>query len=394
MKKLIFIYFFVIFNTAFSQNEELVILNCNKLISEKKYESAYKVLEEFDKKNLNIKIAILKSNILLKYFTSSIMHEIFSLVDIKPNEDISMYRGENGTFTMFNFSPKVVLNDLKKKHPNSCEIYNALGEYYYEVNLKYGDNWIEPEETLLKKINENFKKAIELNCEGYLAHYFFGLNELQKNNYKESVTHFLKSINKNNEYGSSHYNLAYAYLYLDERDSAIKYAKNAVILYSDSIYKADAYRMLGQIYTELKDDKNALENFQYSDKLDPKNYYNLKQILSIQVRSNIFDYKHTTLEFFNLDPDNPTILGDLENIYLNNKKGQELITFFNEQLESKKSDKKILGGLNFYLGKLTIKDDKIKAKAYFETSKIFFLDVFDKKHEVFEAIEEGINSCK
>jgi hypothetical protein len=48
----------------------------------------------------------------------------------------------------------------------------------------------------VRDFDEYFKKAIELNCEGYLAHYFFGLNELQKNNYKESVTHFLKSINK------------------------------------------------------------------------------------------------------------------------------------------------------------------------------------------------------
>ncbi len=393
MSKIILIISLLFSLETYSQGEDAIISKANQLVSEKKYETAFKELDDFDKENNNPKIAVVKSKILLDFFATSIMHQMFALTNIQPNEDISMYRGKNGSYTMFKFDPAEILNKLKKKNPKVCEINNALGEYYFDVKLKYGANWIESEEKLEKHIKENFSKAIENNCGSFMAYYALGLTELTNQKYKESVPLFLKAIEKNKDYGSSHYNLAYAYLYQDDRINAIKYAKNAAKLYSDSIYKAEAFRMIGQAYLELKDNKNALENFRSAEKYEYHNYYSLKPILNILVKSNDLEYKKITEDFFNLDSDNPTILGDLENIYFENKKEDELIQFFNEQLTKHKNEDKIVGGLNFYLGKIYIEKDKVKAKTYFETAKISFLKIFDKDHQVFKALEDGIKQC-
>jgi len=392
MKTIISIVISIFFALAVcGQTESETINQANDLIANKKYESAYKLLDKFDPTNSNPEIALLKSDILLNFFVSSIMHQMFALKDLEKNEDIMYYRGQEGSFGMQIFEIDSILENLVKQYPNNCKLYKGLGDFYFEVYLKYGGRWLKSDQELFELMETDFTKAVEGKCDDYLSHYVLGYLAVVQEKFEESIPFFLKSIEMNNDYPSSHYNLAYAYLYMNDKQNALKYARNSLDLYTDPTYKGDAARMIGQIYSELNDDNNALQHYELADKIDAGNYYNLRTLLDIYVRTGNANTTNKTEEFFNLDPANPAIYNNLEEIYLSNKKENDLTAFYKEQLPIYVHDSKVMGSLNFYLGKYYLEIDTKVAREYFLASKEDFSKVFDKEHPVFKAIEEGLN---
>ena len=380
--------------SVFGQTETETIKKAKELIVNKKYESAFKVLNGFDPKNRNPEIVLLKEDIALNYFVSSIMHQMFAFKDLEKNEDIMDYRGKKGSFGMYMFTLDKVLDSLIRIYPNNCKLYKGLGEYYYEVHLKYGGKWLKEDKELFKLMQTNFLKAVEGNCADYLSNYVLGYINLVQEKYKESIPYFLKSIEMNKDYASSYYNLAYAYLYTDDRQNALKYAKNSLDLYIDQTYKSDAARMLGQIYTELKDDKRALENYELADKIESGNYFNIKPLLNLYVKTDNGKANETAKIFFHLDPTNPTIYNDLEEIYYSNKKENYLIAFYKSQFSVFKDEYIVQGNLNFYLGKIYLDSNKKLAKEYFIKARDIFRKVYRKDHQIFNAIEDGLKECE
>ncbi|WP_461629093.1 tetratricopeptide repeat protein [Labilibaculum euxinus] len=394
MRKIIILLLTLLSLSVFGQTEIETIKKANDFIAEKKYETAFNLLDKLDPANDKPDVVLLKEDILLNYFVTSIMHQMFALTDINKDEDILDYRGKEGSFSMHMFQVDSILTRLTKIYPTNCKLNKGLADYYYEVHLKYGGRWLKDDKELFPLIQTNFQKAIDGNCADYLSYYVLGYINLVQEKNKECIPYFLKSIELNDKYASSHYNLAYAYLFTDDRENALKYAKNSLDIYNDREYKSDAARMVGQIYTELKDDKNVLTYYEMADKIDPENYYNIKPILNLYLKTNNKKANETTKAFFNLAPANPTIYNDLEEIYFSNKKDNELIDFYKSQSSEFKDDKKVQGSLNFYLARIYLETDKKVAKDYFIKAKQEFEKVFEKDHAVFNAIEEGLEQCE
>lgn len=387
--------FLILFSiTSFGQSEKETIKKVNDFIADKKYETAFNLLDKFDPTNDKPDIVLLKEEILLNYFVTSMMHKMFAITDIKKNEDILDYRGKEGSFSMQMFEVDSILTRLIKTYPNNCKLYKGLADYYYDAHLRYGGHWLKEDTELFELMQINFEKAIDGNCADYLSYYVLGYSNLAQEKNKESIPYFLKSIEMNKTYASSHYNLAYACLFTDDIENALKYAKTSLELYNDKGFKSDAARMVGQIYTKLKDDKNALIYYEIADEIDPENYYSIKPILNLYVKTNNNNTQKITKIFFNLAPENPTIYNDLETIYLNHDKGNDLIEFYKSQFSKFKDDKKTQGNLNFYLARIYLDTDKKLAKEYFIKAKVVFEKTFDKEHAVFKVIDEGLKQCK
>lgn len=370
---------------SFSQNVEETLTKSSKLVVEKKYNSAFELLEKADPKNDNADIVLAKENIVLGYFVTSIMHQMFALKDLQPNEDVMDYRGKEGTYSMHVFRADSLLNRLIKTQPNNNKLYVGLGNYYYEAFLHYNSNWIETPETLFRLIEENYTKAISLHQEGYMTYYELGYINLLQKKYTQAVDYFNKSIELNDKYGNSTYNLAFAYLYQGDQTNALKYAIKSIALYDDKAYKGDAARMSAEIYGKLNDSKNEIRYYELSDKIDPQNYYTLKMLLAKYVNINDLKEKETLNTFYSLAPENPTIYNDLTNIYAN--KSAELIIFYENKLPQYNANKKIYGNLNFYLAQLYIASNKTKAKECLLKAKSSFEGTFAKDNTVFKAID-------
>ena len=384
----------VISLNAYSQSGGETIKKANELIADKKYESAFKLLDKFDPDNTKPEIALLKEDIVLNYFVTSMMHQMFALKDLEKDEDIMDYRGKNGSFGMQKFEVDKILDNLIKKYPDDCKLYKGLGDYYYEVSLKYGDEWLKKGKELFKLIEANDLKAIDNNCADYNTYYVMGYINISQKKYREGIPYFLKSIELNKNDGNTYYNLAYAYLYLDKRDSALINAQISLDLYKEKTYKSDAARMMGQIYLELKDTKNAIKSYELAEEIASGNYYNIKPLLDLYVETNNSKVKQTTELFFNLAPANPTIYVDLEDIYIRNKKDDDLISFYNDQLKINSKKPKVEGSLYFYLARIYIERDKKLAKDYFLKAKEIFSKVYKEDHKVFKAIDEGLELLK
>ena len=267
--------------TVHAQNEASVLEKANKFINEKKYESAFKTLQDFDTKNENPNIVLLKEDIALNYFVTSIMHEMFAFKDLKENEDIMDFRGKTGSFGMYLFSIDSTLNKLIKIYPDNYKLYKGLGDFYYQVQQKYSGNWLEDDDAITNLIIKNYQVVIDHNIADDNVYFATGLQYLTREKYKESIPFFQKSIEINKDFADGHYNLAYAYLYTDDRENALKYAKNSLDLYNNAELKSDAARMIAQIYTELKDNENAVKYYELADKIDSDNYYNLRPLLAL-----------------------------------------------------------------------------------------------------------------
>ena len=375
------------------QTEKEILSKATDLVANKKYSSAFKTLKDFDPKDEKPDIVLLEEDIALNYFVTSMMHQMFAFKDLEMNEDVMDYRGKEGVYDMFNFTVNEILDKLIKKYPTNYKLNKGLADFYSDVLLRYPGNWLKKDNILSDLVLKNYQVVIDHQAADYTVYYKVGLELVSLKKYKESIPCFLESIKLKNDNADTHYNLAFAYMYSDDRENALKYAKNSYDLYTDKTNKEDAARMIGQVYVEMKNDTDAIKYYEIANVMETDNYYNLHPLLGLYVKTSNPKAKETLNTFYNLAPGKPTIYNDLGNIYFENSKTSELIDFYLTKLPDYAADKKISGNLHFYLAQLYLDSDKKAAKDYFLKAKEIFSTVFDKNNGVFNAINEGIKEA-
>ena len=378
----------LIFSITISLAQETPIERANKLIENKKYESAYKVLNQADPSNEQPDIVIAKTDLFLNYFVTSIMHQLFALTDLEPEQDIMDVRGKEGNYAMFNYTPDTVLSDLIAEYPDNYELQKQLGYYYHEVHLKYQGRWIVPDSVLVDRFKTNYLSAYENGVYDHWSAYGIGYAYLMEQNFGGSIPYFEKSVELKSDYPSSHYNLAYAYLYTNQRRKGIESARLAMDLYDYPQYKADAARMIAVMYKELDDFDHAFDFYTKADSIQPNDYYTLKPLLEIELSLNKDTYQSRTQQFFGIAPGNPTIYQDLMSAYWNAEKIDELLLFLDSQHEYYLTDNKVNGNLYFYKAVIQYdKEDFNNSKLNFEKSREIFKQVYEADHRVFDVIK-------
>lgn len=375
---------------GYSQTQTDVLSAAQKLIDAKKYESAYVLLDNDDPDNEKPDVVLMKEDIVLNYFVSSMMHQVFALKDLKKNEDVMDYRGKTGTFSLFPFRADSVLIKLIAAYPDNCKLYRGLAFYYNEVLNKYGGYWLIDEEELTQKAIDNGKKAIDGGCGDYNTYHNTGVALLWQEETEASIPYLKKATELEPKKADAHYNLAYAYLFTDQLDNAFPQAKTSYDLYKDKDLKGDAARMTGQILMEKGDYRNALKYFETADKLIPNDYYNLSPLLRLYLVTGNQKAPSTAKKLFELDPENPTIYQAMVEAYRFADREPELVRFYKAQLPKYVNNDKVFGNLHFYLGTLAMEHDKAAAKKYFLKAKEIFGQVYDKEHYVFGVIDDAL----
>lgn len=391
MRKLFAILFVSFFASAvFAQQDTLTIVQ--QLIQKKKYESAMNLLQCADSNNNRPDYVIAKTELVLNYFVTSIMHQFFALKDLKPNEDVDDYRGLSGNYSLIYFAPDSLLKRLKTIYPDNYLLYKTLGDFYRSVDNNYG-NWLS--DSVLDYMYENYDIAYHhgifdansLFCMGY----YLILNE----SYGNCIPYFEKALDLNPQHADSYYNLAFAYFYVDKPDLAIPHAQKSLQLYNDKELKADAARMLGIIYLEQNDYSTALKYFKQSDKLLPYNFNTLMYILDAQLVLNDNRSTATTNKIFNIDPGNPFFCQQLLDSYIAAGKVQDLIIFFQNKINKSSFDDRSIGYIYYFLGGLYKENkDNAKTKESYLKAKEFLLKAGYNDDEVYQTIEEYLKELE
>lgn len=376
--------------TTVAQSNSDILKEANSLIAERKYDSAFKKLAAADPNNKQPELVLLKEDIVLNYFLTSINHQLFGLKDLNPDEEISNLRGKDGIYSMYSFPINEILDTLIKLYPDNPKLRKGLADYYYEAHLKYGDNWIIGPEELLNLIKTNYGLAIEKDIYDHISFYALGYISLVEGENEKAIPYFNRSIELNENFASAYYNLAYAHLNQNNTGSALINAKKGLDLYTDPVYKGDAARMIAIIYSELDSVQSSINYYELSNKIDPDNYYTLGPLLNLYLQTKNENYHATTEDFFKLGPDNPTIYNDLFSIYESNEVATELIGFLESKLSEYKGVEAAYANINFYLGRAYFDIDKKKAGEYLKTARNEFAKIFDKNHPVFKVIDDGL----
>lgn len=390
MKKITTLLLTLLAFAGYSQAQTDVLSAAQKLVDAKKYESAYVLLDKDDPNNEKPDVVLMKEDIVLNYFVSSMMHQVFALKDLKKNEDVMDYRGKTGTFSLFPFQVDSVLLKLIAAYPDNCKLYRGLAFYYTEVLNKYGEYWLIDEEELTQKAIDNGKKAIDGGCGDYNTYHNTGVALLWQEETEASIPYLKKATELEPKNADVHYNLAYSYLFTEQLDNALPQAKTSYDLYKDKDLKGDAARMTGQILMEKGDYRNALKYFETADKLIPNDYYNLSPLLRLYLVTGNQKAPSTAKKLFELAPENPTIYQAMVEAYRFADREPELVRFYKAQLPRYVNNDKVFGNLHFYLGTLAMDHDNAAAKNYFLKAKEIFGHVYDKDHYVFEVIDNAL----
>jgi len=394
-RNILLIVIFAFSTPCFSQTEKDIVKKTSEYVSNAKYETAYKYLDSLDPLNRNADIVLLKEDIALNFYVETYNHQRFGLKDLGKTQKVNDIRGRTNGLVMHTFKINKVLDSLIKVYPNNFKLYKGLGDYYYEVHQKYGNDWLINERELLGLIEYNYRGALNDKMGDFETNYRLGLTFETDGNYQAGIPYFLKAVQLNDSSADAHYNLAYAFLNVNDTLNALRHSLSATKLYKDSSSKGDAARMAGVVLGEMGKQKKAIEFMELSNTIAPNNYNTLKILIDMYLKvDNRKKEREVTDAFYQLGVDKPTIYNDLIDIYAGNAKQKQLITFFQGQLKQASGDMVQLGSLYLSIGKLYMGNDKNLALENLTKASEVFATVYKPENPVFKLIYDMMKSLK
>ena len=392
------IYYFILFtllSVVALRAQDSIVNKANALIANQKYASAFEYLRAGDPNDRIPDIAISKSNLLLNYYIKTNQYQEFGLKDLTPNQDLHQFRESNATVRMFTYKPDSILNKLIGENPTNYKLRNALGNFYYEVHLKYPEDWLLPDSVVVQYMKNNYEEAYNNGVYDFWSLFGIGYAYLLEDEFEKAIPFLRKSTELNDNYSLSHYNLAFAYSNTDQPQECLKSALKAYELQILPEFKAESARLIAMTYEDLKDDKKALEYYRISDQIQPNDYSTLSLMLALEIKLNDFQCRNHTVQLFSLDPDNPVIFQDLLKMYSENEKEKEFIEFMEDMKPKYRQVIPVMANILFHqaIAQYEI-EEWVAAKINFERARSLFRNLYSANHSVFKVIDSYTDVIK
>jgi|GEM_PF-509901 len=384
-------------NEAGNLSTDDIINNAERMIEEKQYYSAFKLLNDSPNGTENLEIALKKVETALNYHVSSIKHETFGFKDLDPDEDLMDLRGKEGIYSTFRFPIGQVLGDLLLKYPEEWRIHKALGDYYYEVFQRFRGKWIKSDEELLLLADNHYRIAMEHEIYDLKSLYFLGLIQLFQKNYQEAVPLLKRAVEIGTSvhplYATANYNLAYACLHQQRFDEGLESALTSYDLYQQNQDKADAARMVGIIYRQLGEGAKAIQYYLVADQLVPNNYYSLLPLLQLYLEdAELTKADEIAERLMGLGPSAPGLLNDIMTSYGRNGYSLEFIDFCQRMGAEYAEDQEVMGNIHFHIGFCYyVLGDYEKCRNHLVTAKTHYNRCYPASHEVFSVISDYLS---
>ncbi len=382
----------VVSGLVFAEESKEVLGKANQLIKEKQYNSAFKLLGDADPKEENPEIFLKQVEIALNYFGVSTMHQMFGFRDLGPGETIEDIRGKEGVYSYYRLEINKVLETLIAKYPKNGKLYKALGDFYYEVYVKYGNRWFVKEDELLALVEKNYTLAYQHGESDGKSVYAMGYCQLQQKKYDQAIQYILESLKSIPENADANYNLAYAYLQKGDLDNTRKYAEVSLKNYQDEVLKADAARIVAITYREQQNDSKAVEYYKISASLDPGSDYTYIGLMELSVKAkDLAAAANYADKLFALKPTAPRLTDEILRIYFEGGAQEEFLAFFKRMTAKYQKEDEILGNLNFYKAVYYREEENKKEEksALLEANK-YFRKCFKPDHYVFKIIDKRL----
>ncbi|MBC6991798.1 tetratricopeptide repeat protein [Hymenobacter sp. BT491] len=245
-------------NTVWGQTNMAVLRKADDLVAEKKYESAFKLLNDYDPKNAQPAVALKKEEIVLNYSIASSNYRSFTFKDLSTLESLEENQEHEAPGTRYRFRVRAVLDSLKQKYPDNYKLDRGLGDYYYAVQQCDCAEKKKTEDELFPLMIKHYEEAHKHAYGDYKSYFVVGYAKQRLGQFKQSVPYFLHSIELKKDFPTAHLNLAFVYLELKQYEKARTEAQLAVDQFPDEAHKSDASFLLSKIEERIKTQKELL----------------------------------------------------------------------------------------------------------------------------------------
>lgn len=330
----------------------------------------------------------------MNFYLGQDKYQDFSFIDIEPYQVIQDFRNRHYSGELFKVPFHTAYENLSRENPKDDTLRGHLIEYYFQCYIDYGNEWLIPATEIFQNIQREVM-YLDDNQKATAYHYFImGYIMMAGEKIPEAMTFYYKSIGLDAKDGETYFNLAVAYDKSAKSDSALKYYKQALIYYKDTVQKADAARNVGFIYENSGDYYNAIVYLEMSEKLQYANYYTLRSLLKLYAKHNYPREKSLRDIFFMAKPNYLQIYSDLLAIYTYAGKVGELEKFYREKLAVFKEDFLVTAHLQFSMAELLKDKDKEKSKAYLTSCLSNYKKVLPEKDEQVLLVESILQEFK
>ncbi len=361
------------------------------LIGKKKYFSAFTQLKSYDPGFNNPKVVAKMAHLATHYYAFCIGRKVFAFKDLSPSESIEDVRGSKGKYEMFSFDIEKELLKLEAKDPNSGEILEAIGDFYYSGTCQLEQNKISQAESY-------YGRAEKLVSLGYMANHNMGVIHLRRQKFANALTYLSRGHSQNPNHGSTQYNLAYTYNALGKPKKAVSHAEKAYHLYHDKKLKSEAALMAAYMNLDAKNKTRALEYAVLANKYKHKNHYHiLNRLLAMYLEMGevkLADEKAD--ELLNLDPKNSRLSEDALGSYTKFGYEKEFLEYLKRNTRVHAKSPMALGNLFFQKGRFYfyVKKDKPNAIEAFRIAQGYFKQVVEKDHPALLAISKILQNIE
>lgn len=364
------------------------IAKADELIAKKQYASANGALGLDDNEYIIYK----RVEIYTQYFVQSMMHQMFIMKDLGKNEDIMELRKNfTGTAPMVMYDVEAVIADFQKNNGNKPILNLALGNFYYDVSERYGDQWLKSYDELINLAIKNYKIAEKAGFYDIYSMLACGLFAMNNEDWAEGEKKFTTVVTLNPEHATGWYNLAVSKMYLGKFAEATEPALNAIKYEKRPDWQADAYLVLADSYSYSGDTTSAIKCLKDAKKVH-KNNPSINIALG-EIYIDEDDYSNAEKELVAAVKIEPTAVSKAINIVGNSRNWDNLKAFCLKVSKLYPKDDMYTGYVEYMLAQAYyLLDDYKNCVKTVESSRAHLIKA-DAIDDYAEALDEMVELC-
>lgn len=364
------------------------------LIKEKKYYSAFILLQKHDPDNSNLDAFILKCRLAVRYYAKSFMHQSFAFANLTQGQTLEDAREAAASIDIFDFQINKILDQFMTRFPEDARLHRVKGDYYFDVYRLYGNRWFLKADQIAGLSLEGYLKAINLN--GGDAEVFDNIGVLYsiKNDFGSAEKFFTRAIAADKNFANPYYNLALLFFKQKKYDESLNRVKDAYALYAHPSFKADAAFLAAMALDEKKDYSGALAFAAEAEKLSPRNPVYLRGIIILGLKNKNYPEAQKSAEkLYAMNPDDLNLIRDIIAIYGSMGIYKEAIDLLDTFEKKYSGDIKACGNIYYaralFYSRFTF--DKKKMSNAKSAAMKNYRKVYPPDHEIFILLERELN---
>ena len=166
----------------------------DKLVEQRKYSDAFKLLNEIDPDNEDPEVLRIKIDICIDNYIMSIGHQLFALKNMEEGEDVQSMRGKEGSYDMYSLDVSSIAPKLMGKNPNDYKLKFAVGRYYHSMHLNCGDCSLSAADCI-QEFESLFEECYKNGVYDYFSAYGIAYAKINKQQFNESIPSFSNQSN-------------------------------------------------------------------------------------------------------------------------------------------------------------------------------------------------------